>query len=86
MPKIIPIILGVLLVATSTNQMEGADAHSVRRAARAPHPATQKLRDAFGSQSSIVQPVRSSHSERHELPASTAFESKSCDTVWCYEN
>ena len=70
MPKITPTILGVLLVAASTSQMEGADAHSVRRAARAPHPATQKLRDAFGSQSSIVQPDRLNHSERHELSAS----------------
>jgi len=66
-------ILGVLLVAVPTSQIETAEARSVRKAARAPYPATQQLRDGAGSRP-----------ERYGTPAATAGQSKSCDVVWCY--
>jgi len=54
-------ILGVLLVAILTSQIETAAARSVRKVARAPYPATQQLRDGAGSRP-----------ERYGTPAATA--------------
>lgn len=74
-------VFGVLLVATSTIQIETAAARSIRKLTRVPHP---QPRDALGS---VGQPstAQSNHSERHGLSPSTAVESKSCDVFWCYE-
>jgi hypothetical protein len=88
MRKKVLTILGVLLVAFSTSQIETAAARSVPKKARAPHPQTQQLRDAFGAVNlpPTVQSDRLNHSTHHGLSASTAVESKSCDILWCYEN
>jgi hypothetical protein len=74
-------ILGVLLVAVSTNQMGTAAARGVRKVTRAPHPINQQLRNASGSvgSSSIAQ---SNHSERYGSAA--AVLGRSCDIFWCY--
>ena len=79
-------ILGVLLVAAFTSQIESAAAHSVRKVAWAHDHAIQQLRDAFGSWSSTDQSGYSNHRERHGLPASAGDESKSCDIIWYYKS
>jgi len=73
---------GMLLVATSAGQMEIADARSVRKVTRAPHPATQQFRDGWSP--SGVQSDRPKHREHPGVSASTAGEGKSCDVLWCY--
>jgi hypothetical protein len=91
MRKKVLAILGVLLVAASTGQMEtAAAARSVRKVARAHHPATQQLRNAFAFGSanwrSTAASDHSNHNERHGLSAPAAVGNKSCDRLWCYEN
>ena len=81
-------IFNVLLVAAFTFGMEPGAARSDRKVARAHHPATQQLRDAFGSAKwpLTAQSDFANHSERHGVAPSPTFETKSCDVVWCYEN
>ena len=68
-------ILGVVLFAVFTSQMGTADARSVRKVTRAPHPVNQQFRDGVGSRL-----------ERQGVSAPTASGSRSCDVFWCYGN
>jgi hypothetical protein len=54
MRKTILIALGVLLIATSTNQMASAAGRHVRKAECAFVPATQRARNAYGA---VAQPA-----------------------------
>jgi hypothetical protein len=74
MRKNVSTAVGVLLIAASASQMETAAARSVWKVARAPHPVTQQLRNAFGSWPSSAQSDHSNHNERHGLSAPTAVE------------
>lgn len=49
MRKTIPIALGALLIATSTNQMASAADRYVRKAECASLPSTQRARNAYGA-------------------------------------
>jgi hypothetical protein len=64
-------IAGMLLVAVST--METAAARNLRKVTRAPHSATQQLRDGTG-----LRP------EDQGMSAPTAADNRSCDIFWCY--
>jgi hypothetical protein len=90
MRKKVLAVLGVLLVAASTSQMEAAAARSIRKVARAHHSATRPLRNDFAIGSvnwpSTASSDHSNHHERHGLSAPAAVENKSCDRLWCYEN
>jgi hypothetical protein len=80
--------IGGLLIAALTIQTATAAAHNARKAARAPVPVAQQLRDAFGSVdwTSTAQSDYSNYNKRHGLSAPAADDNKSCDRLWCYEN
>jgi hypothetical protein len=80
--------IGVLLSAALTIQTATAAARGVRKAARAPDPVAQQLRDAFGSMDwpSTARSGYSYYNGRHGLSAPAASDNKSCDIIWCYEN
>jgi hypothetical protein len=81
-------VIGGLLIAALTIQMATAAARNARKAARAPVPVAQQLRDAFGSvdRPSTAQSGYSNNNKRHGLSAPAAVDNKSCDRFWCYEN
>jgi hypothetical protein len=66
-------VLGVLLVAIFTSQMEMAAARGVRKVAGAPDAATQQLQDGVPSRP-----------ERRGTSAPAVGEGGSCDIFWCY--
>jgi hypothetical protein len=85
MRKKVLIVFG-MLAAALTIQIGTAAAGG--KAARAADPATQQLRDVFGS-ADRPSTARSGHSNRSERPgfsAPVAADNKSCDIFSCYEN
>jgi hypothetical protein len=87
MRKKVLIVFG-MLAAALTIQMGTAAAGSCCKAARAADPATQQLRDVFGS---VDRPstALSGHSNRSERPGFSApvtADNKSCDIFSCFEN
>ena len=88
MGKKVLIVFGMLAIAALTIQTETAAARSARKAARAPNPVTQQLRDVYGSMDwpSTARSGYSNRSERRGLSAPVAADNKSCDNISCYEN
>lgn len=88
MQKRVLTVIGLLFSAGFAIQAATAATSSARRPARVPHPATQQLRDAFGSIDwpSTGRSGYSYYGRRHELSAPEAGNDKSCDVIWCYAN